>query len=149
MKVSRSALVPFSAGDMFAVVADIQSYPDFLNWCESVDVVSQQENEIIASLAISYSKLSFKFTTRNVNTPNETIQLNLHDGPFSQLQGVWRFIELNETACKVTLDMDFDFDNAIARSAFGGVFKKIISAQLDAFQKRAESLYGRSYHASN
>lgn len=149
MKVSRSALVPFSAADMYAVVADIRAYPEFLKWCESVEVVAQQDNEVVASLAISYSKLSFKFTTRNTNTPFESIQLSLHEGPFSNLQGIWRFIALNENACKVSLDMDFDFDNVIAKTALSGMFKKIIAAQLDAFHRRAESLYSRRNHASD
>ncbi len=142
MKVSRSALLPFSASDMYRIVADIGAYPEFLNWCESVELHSEQGDEVIAGLAISYSKLSFKFTTRNTNTLNESIELNLHDGPFKKLQGRWQFQALNDSACKVSLEMEFDFDSVIARRAFSGMFKKIISAQLDAFQKRAQSLQG-------
>jgi len=142
MKVSRSSLLPYSAEKMYDVVADVRSYPGFLKWCDSMQIISETPEEVVAKLIISYGKLDFSFTTRNKMVKNETIQMNLVDGPFSRLNGVWTILKLDDDASKVSLEMEFAFDNPITQKLFGRVFQKIISAQLDAFQKRAQQLYG-------
>ena len=147
MKVSRSALLPYSAKNMYDVVADIRSYPGFLNWCENTEIISETDlkntQEVIAKLMISYNKMDFNFTTKNLNTAYQSIQLSLLDGPFSMLHGVWQFHALDAQACKVSLDMEFTFNSAITHKLFSRVFEKIIVAQLDAFTKRAEVVYGK------
>ena len=142
MKVSRSSLLPYSAEKMYDVVADVRSYPGFLKWCDSMQIISETPEEVVAKLIISYGKLDFSFTTCNKMVKNETIQMNLVDGPFSRLNGVWTILKLDDDASKVSLEMEFAFDNPITQKLFGRVFQKIISAQLDAFQKRAQQLYG-------
>ena len=143
MKVSRSSLLPYSAEKMYDVVADIRSYPGFLNWCDKMEIISETPDEVIAKLIISYGKLDFSFTTRNQVVKNESIKMNLVDGPFSTLTGAWTILSLNENASKVSLEMEFAFDNPITHKLFGRVFQKIITAQLDAFEKRAERLYSK------
>lgn len=142
MKVSRSSLLPYSAEKMYDVVADVRSYPGFLKWCDSMQIISETPEEVVAKLIISYGKLDFSFTTCNKMVKNETIQMSLVDGPFSRLNGVWTILKLDDDASKVSLEMEFAFDNPITQKLFGRVFQKIISAQLDAFQKRAQQLYG-------
>jgi len=143
MNVLRSALLPYSAGKMYDIVADIEVYPDFLYWCSAADIVSQQPDEIVARLKIEYSKLNILFTTRNQNTPGKSIRLSLVEGPFADLSGEWRFEALTPEACKVSIEMDFVFENSLSRRVLSGVFKKTIGMQLDAFQKRAVQLYGK------
>jgi len=148
MKVSRSALLPYSATQMYAVIIDVRAYPDFLNWCTGIEVLEESNQEMIAKLAISYSRLNLSFTTRNRMCDEQTVTISLVDGPFSSLAGQWTVLALGETACKVSLDMDFAFKNAITHKLVGRIFQKIISAQLEAFNKRAHQLYGeRSGHA--
>jgi len=142
MKVSRSSILPYSAEKMYDVVADIRSYPGFLNWCDNMQIISETQEQVIAKLMISYGKLNFSFTTKNQMLKNESITMNLVDGPFSSLAGMWTIQRLNDDASKVSLEMDFMFDNPITHKLFGRVFQKVISAQLDAFQTRAEQLYG-------
>ena len=142
MNVSRSALLPYSVSQMYKIVSDIRAYPEFLNWCEGIEIIEETEDEVIAKLKISYSKLNIQFTTRNQNILNSRIILNLVDGPFSSLEGVWDFKELNAEACKVSINMQFKFDRSLVPSIFSKVFEKIISMQLDSFQKRAKQLYG-------
>jgi len=142
MKISRSAILPHNAKNMYDVVADVRSYPGFLAWCNGITIVSESADEVVAELVIAYGKLDFSFTTRNNMQKNQTIQMSLVAGPFSDLTGEWVFSELNDEACKVSLEMDFMFDNPIAHKVFSGVFQKIISTQLDAFQRRANVLYG-------
>lgn len=141
MKVSRSALLPYSARNMYDVVADIRSYPGFLGWCDGTEIISESTSEVVAKLLISVSKVNFSFTTKNTNTAYESIELSLVDGPFSSLSGQWRFQQLGPEACKVSLDMDFQFDGAITHKLFARIFEKVIITQLDAFQKRAEIVY--------
>ena len=143
MKVSRSSLLPYNAKDMYDVVADIRSYPAFLSWCSGMEIIQETEQEVIAKLIISYGKLDFSFTTKNQMLKPKAIRMNLVDGPFSSLSGEWLIQELNEEACKVSLEMDFMFDNVITQKLFGRLFKTIISTQLDAFQQRAQQLYGK------
>jgi len=142
MKISRSALLTFSAKNMYDVVADVRSYPDFLNWCKGVNVISESPQEAIAELIIAYGVLDFSFTTRNAMSKDARIQLSLVDGPFSSFQGQWEFAALSEQASKVTLEMDFRFDNPITHKVFSGVFQKVVNTQFEAFQKRAQALYG-------
>ena len=142
MKISRSALLSYSAQQMYEIVADIQQYPNFLNWCDEVTVIDAQQNIVTARMHIAYSKLNIRFTTRNQNTPNDSIAMSLVDGPFSSLDGLWQFKELDDFASKVSIEMTFKFDNSLAPSVLGKVFEKVISMQLDAFQKRAQQLHG-------
>jgi len=142
MNVSRSALLPYNVRQMYDVIADVRSYPAFLNWCNGMDVISESDQEIVAKLLISYGKLNFSFTTRNVMVENHSVAMSLVEGPFSSLNGQWSLQQLDKSACKVSLEMDFNFENAITQKLFGRVFQSVIAAQLDAFQKRAEQLYG-------
>jgi ribosome-associated toxin RatA of RatAB toxin-antitoxin module len=144
MNVSRSALLSYSAKQMYDVIADIRSYPAFLNWCSGTQIVSESSGELVAKLMISYGKLSFEFTTRNTMIESQSVSMNLVEGPFSTLSGQWVLQPLSENACKVSLEMDFNFESLITQTLFGRVFKSVITAQLDAFQNRAEQLYGAS-----
>jgi len=143
MNVSRSALLPYNARQMYDVIADIRSYPAFLNWCNGMEIISEDDEEVIAKLLISYGRLKFDFTTRNLMLRNKSVSIDLVEGPFSALGGQWLLQELSESACKVSLEMDFNFESRITQKLFGRVFQSVIAAQLDSFQKRAEQLYGK------
>jgi ribosome-associated toxin RatA of RatAB toxin-antitoxin module len=144
MKISRSALLAYSAQQMYEIVADVQQYPDFLNWCDEVTVLGEQENIVTARMHIAYSKLNIRFTTRNQNTPTDSIAMSLVDGPFSSFDGLWQFKQLGDCASKVSIEMNFNFDNSLAPNILGKVFEKVISMQLESFQKRAQQLHGKS-----
>lgn len=142
MKVSRTALLPYSAHQMFDVVSDVRSYPGFLNWCQDMQIISETESELVAKLFISYRGIDFSFTTKNTMAKDQSVQMSLVDGPFTELHGEWLIQPLNEQGCKVSLEMEFHFDNAVTHKLLSGVFQKIIVAQLEAFQQRAKQLYG-------
>lgn len=149
MKVVRSALLPYSADKMYRIVADVEAYPDFLGWCKNAEIVSGSEQEVVARLHLSYSKLNILFTTRNQNRAGESIKLELVEGPFADLTGQWSFQALQDDACKVSVEMNFHFDSSIARRTMNGVFKNVITAQLNAFQQRAVDLHGRGSEVSS
>ncbi len=141
MKVQRSALLPYSAAQMFAIINDVRAYPEFLNGCDSAQVLEESAHHLIAKLKITYAKLSVSFTTKNQLKPAESIDMQLVEGPFKNLHGQWHIKSLSDAACKVSLSMDFSFDSAITQRMFGKMFQSVVSAQVDAFEKRANDIY--------
>jgi len=141
--IRKSALVPYSADEMYALVADIESYGQFLPWCGGARVLERGPDSVTASIRIAYRGVNNAFTTRNVLTPGRGMELRLVDGPFRRLTGHWRFEPLEERACKVSLDLDFEFSNRLIAFAVGPVFESIAGSLVDSFRTRAESLYGQ------
>lgn len=141
--ITKSALVEYSAEQMFQLVDDIPHYAEFLPWCRSAKEVERTENEVRASLEIAHSGLHKSFTTRNQLLQNQSIEIHLVEGPFRHLYGIWRFEPLGDgQASKVSLEMDFEFSSKILSMTFGKVFTFIASSLLDAFVKRAKEIYG-------
>lgn len=141
--VHKSALVLYSAADMFALVNDVESYPRFLPWCRSARIFSRNPDEILATIQMVKGAVDKTFTTCNRVQQNKMIEMRLLDGPFHHLEGFWRFQVLRQDACKVSLDMEFEFSNKILRLAVGPVFNQIVNSLVDAFCKRAVEVYGK------
>lgn len=139
--VSKSALVPFSAAQMYALVDNFEAYPDFLPWCRSSRLISRTEDEICGELEVARAGIRQTFSTRNRLVKNERMDIELIDGPFRKLQGGWKFTALREDACKIELVLDFEFSGRLINSAFGKVFSQIANTMVDAFCKRAEEVY--------
>jgi ribosome-associated toxin RatA of RatAB toxin-antitoxin module len=141
--ISRSAIVPYSAPAMFDLVADVESYPQFLPWCSDARSQSLTEDEDHATVEISKGKLRTSFTTRNLLDRGRSIKMHLVDGPFRSLEGRWKFEPLGDAGCKVSLDMEFEFSNRLMAATAGRAFGEIASTLVDAFSKRAMEVYGR------
>ncbi|MDH5300341.1 MAG: type II toxin-antitoxin system RatA family toxin [Gammaproteobacteria bacterium] len=139
--VKRNALVPFSAQQMFDLVDDIEAYPQFLPWCKSASVHSRDALQVTASIEIAKAGIQQTFTTRNLNTQGEVIEMQLVDGPFQALHGYWRFQALNENACKVSLDLEFEFSSKVLSMTLGPVFSQICNTMVEVFVKRAREVY--------
>lgn len=140
--INRSALVPYSAQKMFVLVDDINAYPQFLPWCRSSKEHLRDPEIVEASIEISKSGINKTFTTRNTLHNFHLIEMHLVEGPFKSLHGYWRFEELNDAACKVTLDIEFEFSNKILSMTLGPVFSHICNTLVNAFVSRAKEVYG-------
>lgn len=140
-RIERSAYVPFSAEQMFDLVNDIKAYSLFLPGCHSASVISQTDDEIVASLEVSKGPVKQSFTTRNLLTHAERIEMNLVKGPFKKLHGVWHFTDLPDGNCKISLTIDFELSGML-KFAFGGVFSQVAGSMVDSFSKRAKVVYG-------
>ena len=140
--VSKSALVKFSAVDMFNIVDDVALYPEFLPWCGSTKVINRTADTLEASIEIAHGGINKTFSTRNRMQTGKMIELQLLNGPFKHLHGFWRFDALGEDACKVSLDMDYEFSSKMLSLIVGPVFNKIANTLVDAFCERAGKLYG-------
>lgn len=142
--IHKSALVPYSAAQMFALVNDIDAYHQFLPWCRSSQVLSRDEDELRATIEIAHGSLRKSFTTRNRIQKDKMMEMRLEEGPFRHLEGFWRFDTLGEQACKVSLDLDFEFSSKLVGLAMGPVFSQIANSLVDAFTKRAVQVYGKA-----
>ncbi|CAK9885671.1 MAG: Ribosome association toxin RatA [Candidatus Erwinia impunctatus] len=140
-QISRSALVPFSAGQMFRLVNDVGAYPQFLPGCTGSRVLEVAQHQMTAAVDVSKAGISKTFVTRNTLTENQRIQMQLVDGPFRKLSGGWVFTPLSDTACKVELTLDFEFTNMLVAMAFGRIFKELANSMVQAFIQRAKEVY--------
>jgi ribosome-associated toxin RatA of RatAB toxin-antitoxin module len=141
--IRKSALVPYSAHEMFVLVADIESYSQFLPWCGGSRILSRDEDSVTAAIEIAYSGVHKTFTTINRMQTDKMIEMRLVEGPFKHLFGYWGFLALDERACKVSLDMEFEFSNAMLGLVMGPVFSRIANDLVDSFRRRAEQLHGK------
>ncbi|MEO3864817.1 type II toxin-antitoxin system RatA family toxin [Rheinheimera fenheensis] len=144
-QIERSALVFYSAQQMYDLVNAVPDYPQFLPGCSAARVVSQSEEEMVASLTVSKAGISHSFTTRNTLTPNQQIAMQLVDGPFKQLRGGWQFQPLNDGACKVILKLEFEFSSKLIQFAFGKIFAELTASMVQAFTTRAKQVYGEQH----
>ena len=126
---------------MYSLVDDVDSYKDFLPWCTKSEVLSLDGNEMVARLSISKGRVNNSFTTCNRRIENSSIEMNLVDGPFSHLHGFWRFEKLDDYACTVSLNLEYEYSNSIVKKVFGVVFGHIMNSIVNAFVKRAGEVY--------
>ena len=142
--VHKSVLIWYSAEEMFALVTDVARYPEFLPWCDKAAVLASDDHGMKAEVGIAFGGIHQTFTTRNEHVPGRAVSIKLLDGPFSQLDGQWKFTPLGDKqrACKVELQLKYGFDNAALGTLVGPVFDKIAGSLVDAFVKRAEEVYG-------
>lgn len=141
-KINRSALVLYSAHQMFELVADIPSYPQFLPWCAGARIVSSQDDEMIAAIDIAYGGVHKTFSTRNRLQRDKMMDIRLLEGPFSYLQGFWQFQARGEQASKISLDLEFEVANRLVSLVLTPVFSSIANQFVDSFHRRAIALYG-------
>jgi len=141
--INRSALVPYTPREMFALVDDVGAYPQFLPWCKNARVLSRDADEVRASLVLARGGFEKSFTTCNRLQKNKMIEMRLVEGPFRHLDGFWRFDPIGGQGCKVSLDLDFEFSNKIVGMAFGPVFNQIANTLVDSFCKRAVDVFGK------
>ena len=141
-RVSRSALIPYSADQMYALVEDVVAYPEFLPWCIGATLHFKDEEIIEASLEMRRSGIKKSFRTRNTLQPGIAMGISLVGGPFRHLAGDWRFQQLGEDGSKVSLHMEFDFENRMTDKLFGRYFEDTCNSLIDSFTTRAHKIYG-------
>lgn len=140
-QISRTALVPYSAEQMYQLVNDVQSYPEFLPGCTGSRILESTPGQMTAAVDVSKAGISKTFTTRNQLTSNQSILMSLVDGPFKKLIGGWKFTPLSQDACRIEFHLDFEFTNKLIELAFGRVFKELAANMVQAFTVRAKEVY--------
>ncbi len=138
-EVKRSALVARSAGELYALINDIESYPQFVPWCTHARVQSRSPAEIIATLGVRQGALTGEFTTRNTLEPERRVHMQLLSGPFSTLEGEWLLTPLPQ-GCEVALSVRFAFKSRLTGLMFEPLFARTIESLVDAFVQRSRAL---------
>ena len=141
-RVKKSVLVPYAAPEMFELVDRVELYPKFLPWCGGTEVLEKHDDRKTARIDIDYHGVRAQFTTDNVNDPPASITVTLKSGPFRHLHGEWRFRALEQNACKVEFELAYEFATPLLERIVGPVFNHIANTFVDAFVRRAESVYG-------
>lgn len=140
-QVNKSALVPFSAEQMYKLVEKVDNYHTFLPWCSDSKMLEHEGNVIVGTVTISKGGVNKAFTTRNTLHEYSLIDIDLVDGPFKRLQGFWRFDALKEDACKVTLELEYEFSSRLLSLVVGPVFNQVANTMVDSFVKQARVIY--------
>lgn len=138
--INKSALMAHPVSTMFALVADIESYPEFLPGCVGAEVLETTSDGVVARLDLAKAGVKQSFVTSNTNIANESIHLQLTDGPLESLTGTWRFQPLSDEACKVTLDLSFELRSSLMRLAVGKLFETVANDMVGAMVSRADQL---------
>jgi ribosome-associated toxin RatA of RatAB toxin-antitoxin module len=141
-EVRRSALVRFSPEQMFDLVIDVERYPEFLPWVSSAVLHERGERDLLASMEMQRGGVRECFTTRNEFERPSRMSLQLVDGPFRLLEGVWSFAPIGDAGTRVGLEMRFEFGNPGVSLLFGKAFEQSCNALIDAFVARARELHG-------
>jgi ribosome-associated toxin RatA of RatAB toxin-antitoxin module len=139
--IERSAIVTYTAAQMFALVNDVGRYPEFLPWCTGARVADESDTRRLASLRIARGVLRTEFTTRNTLVKDSQILMHLVDGPFRNLAGEWRFDAIGERGSRVRFRVEFEFKNRLTAVAMSAAFEALCSSIVDAFVTRAQKVY--------
>lgn len=140
--INRSALLPFSASQLFDLVSDIEAYPLFMDGCVGAQVLRAEEGVVEARLDLAKGGIAQSFSTRNIALGRESITLELIDGPFESFAGRWEFQALGDAGAKLSLHLEFTFNNAILGAAASRLFDKVTGNLVDAVGQRAQQVYG-------
>ncbi len=139
--IERSAIVPYTCEQMFALINDVEGYPDFLSWCDDASVLADDQSEMRAKLTVSLAGIKQSFVTKNALSPPHEMQLKLVDGPFEALDGAWRLYPLGDSGCKIALHLSFEFAHQLLSAAFEGAFSKVAKKLVDDFTYEARERY--------
>jgi ribosome-associated toxin RatA of RatAB toxin-antitoxin module len=146
--VKKSVLLWYSPAEMYRLVTDVATYPDFLPWCERGEVLTQHEDGMTARIHLAYAGVRHAFTTRNVHVADRAVQVTLVDGPFSLLEGAWQFIPLGRPgveaeACRIEFDLRYAFSSRPLEVVLSPVFDRVANTFVDSFVTRAEQVHGQ------
>ncbi len=138
-EVKRSALIAAPPATLYALVADVERYPEFLPWCTHAAVRSRGDTEVIATIGIRRGLLATTLTTRNAMTPVSSVAMSLVEGPFRNLEGLWTFTPIGEAGTRIALEMRFAFANAVTAAVLEPLFEETAASMVDAFVGRARA----------
>ncbi len=142
-KIERSALLHHNRVDLYELINDVERYPEYMNGCTKVELISKSDAILEATLYLSKAGISQHFTTRNTLNPPESMSMELVDGPFKRFKGLWTFKALGDDACKVVLELDFEISNSLLGRAASKLFEYTANDMLDALVRRADQMLAK------
>jgi len=140
--INRSALLPYQARQLFELVNDVEAYPKYMDGCVGARILRREEALMEARLDLAKGGIAQSFSTRNRMIDAKQITLELLDGPFDYFEGLWEFRALGDSACKMSLNLDFNVNSTVLGAAASRLFEKVTNNLVDAVSKRARQIYG-------
>lgn len=140
-EVRRSALLPFTATQVYGLVADVERYPEFLPWCTTARILSDEGEFVTVHLGLSRGMARGSFTTRNRLVPERSLTMSLVNGPFSLLEGRWDFTPIADAGSRADLHVRFATHGVIGGLVLGPAFQEICNQLVDAFGRRAHQVF--------
>ena len=141
--VKKNVLVTHTAEQMFALVDDIEHYADFLPWCNQSVVHKREANVVEATVGIDYMRLKQSFSTRNTNVDGREIRMQLLEGPFKSLEGIWKFTPFGDIGCRIDFQLQYEFASGLISHIIAPVFGRISGTLVDSFIKEADKRHGK------
>ena len=141
-RIHRSAIVEHAAAELYALVDDIESYPQFLPWCVAARVQDRTQVTTRATLTVGVKGMRQSFTTQNDNRPGDAIDMRLVEGPFRSFSASWRFTALSAGACKIDFALEYEFSSRVLARLLEPLFDRIADTMVDAFARRADQVHG-------
>jgi ribosome-associated toxin RatA of RatAB toxin-antitoxin module len=141
IEIRRSAIVPFTPGQMFDLVNDVEAYPKRFGWCDAATVIEREADVLVARLDLKLAGLRQSFTTRNTMVRPESLTMKFVEGPFRSLDGLFTFQALGEVGCKIALALDFDYAG-LGGSVLKMGFQQLANRMVDDFCDEARRQYG-------
>lgn len=139
---TTQTIVPYTAAQMYALVADVEKYPEFLPWCVALRVIERSDAGLTADMVVAYKVFRERFRSKVVLDPkNNRIEAHYVDGPFRNLENRWRFTDRAEGGSVIDFEIAFEFKNFLLQATAQAVFDKAFSRMSDAFVKRADEVY--------
>lgn len=139
-RVEKSVLVAHPPERMFELVDRVEDYPKFLPWCGGTELISRDAEHTVATIHIAYMGIRQSFTTENEKTPPHGMRIKLLNGPFSELEGDWKFLALGNEACKIEFRLQYAFSSRVLETLLAPVFSHITHTFVDAFVRRADEV---------
>jgi len=143
-RIARSAIVEHSAGELYALVEDIEAYPQFLPWCREARVRERSAGRTVATLAVGMKGVRCEFSTENSNRPPEAIDMRLLEGPFRRFEAHWRFHPLEARAARIEFSMTYELTGGIVARALAPLFDAIADTMVEAFKRRADLVHAKT-----
>lgn len=149
-RVHKSILLWYSPREMYDLVVAVDRYPQFLPWCERAEVLEEGENTMTVRLHMAFAGVHHAFTTHNRHVDARSVLVQLVDGPFSMLDGLWQFHPIGrageaqgaEQACRIEFELDYAFASRPLEAVLSPVFDRVADTLVDRFVQRAEQVYG-------
>ena len=138
----ETRVMPYSAEQIYALVSDIERYPEFLPWCKAARISSRKGNVVVADLVVGAKLFRETFTSEVTLDKPRSITVAYRSGPMSRLSNAWGFTAKGRKACEVSFHVDFDFHSPLLRAAMNMFFDVALRKMVSAFEARAKALYG-------
>ncbi len=142
MKHAETRTVPYTPEQMFALVADVERYPEFLPWVIGARVNRRNDTQLTAELIVGFKMIRESYVSQVTLTPHHQVDVAYERGPFKRLTNQWKFSEVEE-GCRIEFFLDFEFRSRLLQRLIGGLFNEAVRKMVGAFETRARKLYGK------